>query len=137
MPVTAVQLISPVGPLTTTFFPEESLQDLTARATQYVANAVADPAIAAASPASKQDQMTLYLALAQAFDDIYLRMSAEPLQVNVTEKGNQGYSVAQITNMKERRDYYRGLYEALLPTTVEPIRNTLPGTLSVPTEVCW
>jgi hypothetical protein len=136
MAVTPDLLLAPVGPITPLLFPGEGVNELTARVQQYLNNAAARPEVLAA-PADRTDHMVTADALAVAFTDVYIRMSAQPMTLAVAEKGSHGYSNEQIRNMRDLAAKYRADFEALiiLPGVTRP--GITPGTRSVATSVQW
>jgi hypothetical protein len=136
MAVAPDDLKAPVGPVDAKLFPGIASTALSDILAAYIANAEQEPAVLAA-PADRQDPMVRSHALYQAFTAVYIRMSAEPMTVTVTEKGGHGYSVEQIKNMRALADKYLSDFNALiiLPGTSRP--GITPGSVSVPTSVRW
>lgn len=134
MAVQADTLLEPKGPLTTTLFPNEDRGALLVRADAYLERADADGRVKGLDPAVI-DQGTTALALHFAFSDVVIRMSSEPLTVNVAEKGSHGYSTAQIETMKQLRDGYLNDLEDLIETNDATVIS--PGTTAIPNRFTW
>jgi hypothetical protein len=137
MAILPAQLLAPEGPITPLLFPGEGVNELSARLQAYLDNAALRAEVVAA-PAPAQDGLINAYALYTAFTDVYIRMSAQPLTITVTEKGGHGYSAEQIRNMKALAtkywDDFVSLQEVTVPLTSPGIS---PGTRSVATDVRW
>lgn len=136
MAVLPDQLLAPEGPITPLLFPGEGVTELKVRLQAYIDNASLRPEVVSGDPA-RVDGMMIAYALYTAFTDVYIRLSAQPLTINVTEKGGHGYSAEQLRNFKALASKYWDDFVALqvVPGTVQPSRT--PGTLSVGTDVRW
>lgn len=134
MAVIAEDLLEPNGPLNAKLFPGEQSNVLALRLAGYLTRAGNDPRVVAEPDATKQDPMTRALALYYAFTDVYVRMSAEPLTLSVTEKGSHGYSAEQIRNMRGLADRY---YAEMLGLMTVSTTTTRPGTMPVRNVFGW
>lgn len=129
MPLAAADLIAPNGPIGPTLFPGEGSNELAARIDGYLASAYADSRVTALDNDGTRDRGARALALYTAFTDVYIRMSAEPLTVNIAEKGSHGYSAAQLQNMKNLAAGFLAELEDLIP--IETADVVVRGTKSV------
>lgn len=128
-------LLSPNGPIDPKLFPGEESNVLAARLERYVENAYDDERVAALTPDAVKDKGARALALSTAFNDVYIRMSAEPLTVSLgSEKGSHGYSAAQLQNIKAIADGYLAELEDLVPTTSDAV---VAGTMGVRNTFVW
>lgn len=139
MAVVPAQLLAPSGPITPLLFPGEDTNALTSRLQAYIDNAgLRSEVIAAAGDVPRADNMIIAFALWTAFTDVYIRMSAQPLTINVTEKGGHGYNTEQLRNMKALAQKY---WDDFVNLQIVPVPATTPGatpgTQSVSTDVRW
>lgn len=134
--VTGAQLLSPVGPVEAFLFPGEDSNVLTARLQQYLDNAYADARIAA-QPETLANQLAQAFALNLVYTAVYTRLSAEPLNVQVTDKGGHGYSAEQIKSIKSLADKYWADFLGLLVILPATPPSQLPGSMSVRATVEW
>jgi hypothetical protein len=132
MPILPTDLLEPGGPITPKLFPGEQSNVLSVRLQGYIDRALSDSRVAVAA-GSTQDQMARALALHFAFTDVYIRMSAEPMTLNVAEKGGHGYTAEQIRNMRGLADKYLDDLLGFLPGTTA----VRPGTMAVPNVFGW
>lgn len=130
MALVATDLITPNGPLSLVLFPNIDAKALETKVGVFLTHAYNDPRVAAVTESddsdqalAKEERMAKALALYAAYSEVYQRMVAEPLTVNVAEKGGHGYSTAQIAAMKDIRDGYRDAFEDELP-----VEETIPST---------
>lgn len=133
MAITTASLLEPEGPITFKLFPGEQSNVLTVRLQGYIDRALLDSRVVAQPDPTKVDPMTRALALYYAFTDVYVRMSAEPMTLSVTEKGSHGYSAEQIRNMRGLADRYLAEMIGFLPVSV----GIRPGTVAVPNKFGW
>ncbi len=127
-------LLAPQGPLTPTLFPGDDVNALKARADAYVTSAYVDSRVVDIVDATTKDKAAKALALYSAFMAVYIRMTAEPINVNIAEKGTTTYSTAQLANIKAIADGYLAELESL----VEPDGTAVDaGTLSISNRFVW
>lgn len=124
MSIVAADLLQPNGPVTAKLFPGLSKTKLTTQLTAYIARAAADSRVVDETNATKKDPITRALALYYTFNDVYIRMSAEPISVNVTEKGSTGYNMAQIDNMRALAQGYLDEAIGLVTVAISTTRST-------------
>lgn len=135
-PLTSADLLSPKGPLDALLFPGEASNVLAARLDQYLATAYAKTEVAAQTDPDLQNSLAYNWALYLAFSFVHMRMSAEPITLNVAEKGSHGYSQAQIDTMKRFADKYHSDFKTLLIMPGVSV-SRLPGSISVRNTVEW
>lgn len=130
MAVVANDLLIPNGPVDAKLFPGLASTDLSVLIEGYILSGAQDPFVLVADPALK-DRMTRLRALEYVFTAVYVRMSAEPVTVNVAEKGGHSYSTEQLRNIKAIAMQYRAEFESLIPAvTSGGSKGPLPGTVS-------
>ncbi len=118
------------GPLDMVLFPGEQSNQVEARLQAYLDRAYADARVSIQQDQTVKDNLARAYALYLAFESVYLRMSAEPLSVQVTEKGGHGYSTEQIRNMKYASDKYLADFNGLL-VVPGSTRNQRLGSMSI------
>jgi hypothetical protein len=106
MATTHDDLRVPKGPVTPKLFPGTTKNKLNTLLDGYIDRAAADPRVTGETDNAKHDPITKALALHFIFEDVYVRMSSEPLNVNIAEKGGHGYNTAQIDNMRALSQKY-------------------------------
>jgi hypothetical protein len=136
-PLTFADLMSPVGPITAALFPGEQSNVLEARLTQYLDNGYGDERVAAQTDQSRQDMLARAWALYQAFTDVYIRLSAEPTTLAVTEKGSHAYVAEQLRNFKALADKYLSDFNGLLIIPPAVPLQRIPPTMSLRNNVEW
>ncbi len=113
--VTSGDLMSPVGPVENTLFPDTDTRDIATIVTAKITAAYADGRVAAITDIDKKDRAAGFLALYYIFDSIALRMTAEPLTVNNgVEQGTTQYNVQQVNLMQARANGYLAQLNGLL-----------------------
>lgn len=124
MAVSPSAFIDPVGTLTTSLFPGDDQNALTARVTAYIAAAATDARVMAIVGAGgSSDAATTAYAYWRAYSAVVQRMNTEPLSVrlNDPDKGSHAYSAAQIGQMQQLADSFNQQLDAMLPPDDEPV----------------
>lgn len=139
MAVVPAQLLAPAGPVTPLFFPGEGVPELSTRLQAYIDNALLRAEIiAVAGDVPRADNMTVAFVLYTTYTDVYTRMSIEPMQVAVTEKGSHTYTAEQLRNIKALADKYWNDFVTLAELPVpKTIAGVIPPTQSISTDVRW
>ncbi len=102
--ITPASLMDPNGPVTATLFPEQATNAITVKLQGYIDEAYADSRVVAlASDSAKQNKAARAWSLYRTFDDVAVRMTAEPMAVNNgAEAGSSSYTFDQIQAMMDR-----------------------------------
>lgn len=130
-------LLSGGGPVDLSLFPGEGSNVILDRLGKYIANGAADPRVANQTDLVRKDNLVRAYALQQVFQGVFIRMSSEPLTLNVTEKGGHGYSYEQIRGMKGLADKYYQDFLGLLVVPADSPASQLPGTVIIRNTVEW
>jgi hypothetical protein len=135
MALTAVDLIQPKGPVDMALFPGLQSNVVSAIVDQYLTTAYNDERVAAQTDVNRKDMLAQAWALYLVFGTVYTRMLAEPLTVNLTDKGSHGYSTEQIRGMAGLRDKYLADFNGLIlvPGALPP--SQFPGSFSLRNRV--
>jgi hypothetical protein len=138
MSVAASDLIDPAGPLTTSLFPGDDMNALTARVNAYFAAAASDKRVAAivGADSANADAAAEAYALWRAYRAVVQRMNSEPITVRLNDgdKGSHGYSVSQIAAMQALVDSYDAQLAAMLPAQDTPVATMSQG---IPNTFSW
>lgn len=134
--IVATDLLSPLGPLDTSLFPGEASNVLEARIIGWLNEAYGDPRVAMQTEEARRDSLAEAWTLHRSFQQVYIRMTTQPVSLTVTEKGGHAYSSEQIRNIRQLSDKYLADFNGLL--AVAPDNSVrLPGTVSVRNIVDW
>ncbi len=114
MGLTADNLRVPNGPITQVLFPGKTIEEVDDDLLGYIERAKSDSRVANEPDAARKTPITKALALSFVFSDIFIRLNAEPLNVNLTDKGGHGYSMEQIQNFEVLAEKYLDEAVALL-----------------------
>jgi hypothetical protein len=118
MAVEPVDLKEPQGSLNTTvLFPGETAEQVDARLTAYIAEAVAK--------GSPDDDATRAWTYHRAFNAVYIRMSANPVSVTANEEGGHRFGEDQAKRFLELSQHYLAIWTSLLVEV--PIRAATPS----------
>lgn len=143
MPVTAVQLREPQGPVAPSFFPGESAADLDVRLVAYITDGEAQvDAFAAASGLTvgteDRDAAVRNWALYRAYDAVANRLATSPLSVGLSDQGDRRYDKEQISILRRRAEEYRITFSSNLDRLRELNMRYVPiTTRSTPTRYEW
>lgn len=114
MAVAATDLIEPRGRITGSMFPADDPAQLVARVQRYLDAAYTRSDVAALS---SPDEAAEHYAYARAFEAVYLRMSAEPSSVSMSDGGSgavsTSYTQSQIATFKNMADAEWALFGRL------------------------
>jgi hypothetical protein len=122
--MTPADLRLPAGPVTQDLFPGEQGNVTDVKLQGYLDRAYGDSRLTSDPATGRYDRMARALALHFIFFDVFVRMSAQPANLTVAEKGGHGYDMEQIENMRTISDQYLAEFTGLLT----PATNANTGT---------
>lgn len=136
MALTADDLLQPKGPVSMVLFPGQQGNVVSDMLDEYLDAAYNDARVAAQTNPIK-DALARAWSLYLVFDNVCIRMSAEPITVTVDGKGSHGYSREQIQAMERLRDKYLSDFNGMLLTPGAQPPSNLPGSYSVNNRVVF
>jgi len=127
MAISSADLIAPVGLVEASLFPGEASNVMAERLDGYLDEGYTR-ATAAEADEANHDEAAKQWAYHRAFLQVYLRLSANPSQVDVDGKGSHQYLISQINNFKNLSDDALRAHQGLLvPVTVKRTTQTRPS----------
>lgn len=125
----------PKGPITQVLFPGKATDEVDSDLQGYITRAENDSRVMNEPDALRKDPITKALALSFIFSDIFIRLNAEPLNVDISDKGSHGYSMEQIQNFEVLAEKYLNEAVSLL-TPVTSAQNQRLN-YAAPTIFTW
>lgn len=134
--LTVEQLIAPAGEIERAMFPDDDGDQLKARVTIWLNEATSRVAAVAAA---EVDNATRAYVNFRAFRAVYLRLSALPTSVSITDEGSHGYTADQAVRFGKLADEAYAEFIALVPSAAATVTREArqPGVVAVPTVITW